>query len=29
MANLCCYDLYATGTEENLEKFARMMESST
>lgn len=26
MANLCCYDLYATGTEENLEKFARMME---
>ena len=26
MANLCCYDLYATGTEENLGKFARMME---
>lgn len=26
MANLCCYDLYATGTKENLGKFARMME---
>lgn len=26
MANLCSYDLYATGKEEDLEKFARMME---
>ena len=26
MANLCSYDLYATGKEEDLEKFALMME---
>lgn len=25
MANLCCYDLFATGTKDNIEKFALMM----
>lgn len=25
MANLCCYDLYATGKKEDLEKFEKMM----